>query len=441
MRLDIPERVEKIMDMVSSRGYESYLVGGCIRDILLRHQPRDWDIATDAPIPKLMELFNGAGVRVIPVGAGKGTIRVVLEGEVFEITTFRHGEGISGERPLEEDLSLRDFTINAMAYHRQLGFIDPFHGMEDIRKGRIAAVGDGEKRFQEDPLRIIRGVRLAGELNFTIHPRTKDSMYKMRKELKRVSIERIRDELSKILLQDRPSASLRLLKDLELLDYIIPELNACVDFDQRSPYHDRDVFEHTLLVVDGTPREITVRLAALLHDIAKPRCFTVDQEGVGHFYSHNQVGAEMAQKILQRLRYSNRIIKNVSILVKEHMYQMEHIQPKAVKRLMNRLGEENLEAFFQLKRADLLGTKAPQDVWKLENLRRVCMEILNRPRLMTVKDLAINGHDLLGLGIPQGKEIGEMLEYLLEHVLDHPDLNEREILIDLAKQKWVQGRA
>lgn len=233
---------------------------------------------------------------------------------------------------------------------------------------------------------------------------------------------------------------MQMLKELELLEFIIPELNRCVGFNQNTPYHHKDIFDHTLVVLDATPKELVIRLAALLHDIAKPICFTVDEEGRGHFYQHHKLGSELAAKILKELRYSNKVIDQVSILVKEHMQQLAEMKATTIKRFIGRLGEENIQRFFQLRRADVLGTKPPYNFEDLENFKKKYLEIVSQSQALTVKDLDINGNDLIEMGMVEGIKIGEMLEYLLGIILDQPELNKKTKLKKMVIRNFKESK-
>lgn len=439
MEIMIPIGAKNIIDILKEKGYKAYLVGGCIRDILLERDPHDFDITTNAPLEAFIPILQKKGLTVIPVGIQMGTVIVQSKKQLFEVSTFKKNKN---KKPLEkdlnplyEDLSLRDFTINAMAYNEKIGLIDPFHGQVDLKNEILRTVGKAEERFMEDPLRILRAIRIATQLGFTIHKDTEKEMFCRREELKEVSIERIREELNKMLLVDTPSKAIKLLEQYKLLDYIIPELKDTIGFEQQNPHHDKDVFNHTLAVLDNTPKDIIVRLAALLHDIGKPKTFTIDDKGIGHFYGHHKISAEMARGFLKRLKYSKKTIKIVTLLVDRHMYQYKGIKDKTLKRFIKYLGEENLERFFQLKRGDILGTKAPHSLEKLEELQEKTFEILKESQALSLKDLKINGNDLIALGIPQGERIGKVLNILLEEVLDNPALNNKEKLLEIAARE------
>ncbi len=446
MNIEMPYEVEQIINIFYKNGYEAYVVGGCVRDSLLNKEPNDWDICTDCLPESIIDIFNNLGFKTVPTGIKHGTITLVINNNNYEITTYRteglyednrRPSNVVFEKNVIDDLSRRDFTINSMAYNYNNGLIDPFNGKTDLKKRIIRAVGNPNVRFREDALRIIRGVRFASQLEFKIEEETITGIKENRQLLKNISKERIREEINKILLSSKPSIGFTLFKNMNLLDYIILELKACIDFNQHNPHHDKDVFEHTLKVIDNTNSELIVRLAALLHDIAKPSCFTIDEEGVGHFYNHHSESSNLAVKILKSLKYDNCTVKNVEILVKEHMTKYNNPSDKAVKRLINRVGVDNINRLFDLLKADIIASKPPHDLSQVNDLEKKCLEIINEEQPLTVKDLKINGYDLIALGINPGKSIGEILGYLLDIVLEKPEINEKKLLLSIVKEKYI----
>lgn len=447
MVIQMPKDVIKIIELLYSYKYEAFIVGGCVRDSHLGKIPNDWDICTDCQPDFMIKIFEENGIKTIPTGLKHGTISLVINTEVYEVTTYRiEGEYIDNRRPskvdftksLTEDLSRRDFTINSMAYNHKLGLADPFNGREDLKNGIIRTVGNPDERFREDALRIIRGVRFATQLGFDIHPNTAEAIKEYRELLGNISKERIQSELNKILISSRPSKGFYLFKELSLLDFIIPELSACVDFNQKNPHHDKDVFEHIMAVLDNTERDLVLRLSALLHDIGKPLTFSEDEEGIGHFYKHHCVGSNISGEMLRSLKYDNNTIKQVMILVKEHMLRHDDISEKAIKRFINRVGKDNINRLFMLQRADIQASKPPHDYSNVNYLENKCHEIINSKQPLTVKDLEINGYDLINLGLKPGKELGFILDYLLEKILEEPELNTKEKLLTLAKDKYIR---
>lgn len=437
-KIKIPDGANKILNILYKNGYDGYLVGGCVRDSILGREPEDWDICTDCRPEEMVKLF--ASFKLVATGLRHGTITVIIGEENYELTTYRFdGDYTDGRHPdrvvfideLREDLRRRDFTINAMAYNDRLGLIDYYGGLEDISNKSIRSVGHPLERFREDYLRMLRGVRFASQLGYRIEEDTFKAIQELSKYIVNISGERIREELNKILLSRLPSRGLRLLNKSNLLTYIIPELKEAVGFNQHNPHHNRDVFEHSLEVIDNTEDDLVLRLAALFHDIGKPRTFTIGQDGIGHFYGHNVKGKDLTEKIMKRLKYDNKTIEKVSILVKEHMCKYNNISDKGIKRLINRLGKDNIGRLFKLQIADRQASVAGNNIGDILQLKNRVEEILNESQPLSVKDLDINGYDLMELGIKEGREIGLILESLLERVLEDPKINKRDLLREI----------
>lgn len=435
----LPKNVNNIIDTLYSNGYEAFVVGGCVRDSILGKNPNDFDVTTNAKPLKVKEIFEKVGCKVIDTGLQHGTVTIVIEKENFEVTTYRiEGEYLDNRRPsevfftneLKEDLKRRDFTINALAYNNKFGTIDYFSGKEDLQNKIIRAIGEKEKRFEEDGLRMLRAVRFEAQLGFEIEKETLEAIKVNSILLKNISAERIRDEFIKILISSSPSKGIRRLLDLNLLQYIIPELLETVNFDQRSRYHDKDVFNHTMMVLDNVENNLEIRLAALLHDIAKPKTFTMDKKG-GHFYFHEVEGEKMAKDILKKLRFDNSSIEKVSLLIRNHM-RVPGITSKAkLKKYIVDIGEDNLNALFNLMRADRISSHPTYAKYEdIDELNRACNSILEHNEPMRIKDLNINGNDLIEIGVEKGKKVGEILNLLLQDVLENPKLNEREYLME-----------
>lgn len=439
MEIKLPKEVKYIIEILNQNGYEAYIVGGCVRDCLLSVEPKDWDITTNALPEDILKLFK----HTVPTGLKHGTVTVILNEKQFEVTTFRiDGEYLDNRHPKEviftdsltEDLSRRDFTINAMAYNESIGLVDKFNGQKDLNSKIIRAVGDPDLRFNEDALRELRAVRFSSQLNFDIDKDTFISILKNAALIQKISAERIKDELCKILLTSKPSKGIRLLKDTKLLNYILPELTLTVNFNQQNPHHDKDVFEHILSVLDNTPQDLTLRLSALLHDVGKPKCFSVDKKGIGHFYGHNIVSAELSEKILKRLKFDNSTIKKIYILTKEHMSHFDKVKPLTVKRFINRVDKENIDSLFALIYADIKGHKPPYDFDKVDKLKSETYRILQENLPLCIKDLDITGYDLMEIGYKKGKELGDILNKLLNKVLEDPTLNTKEKLLRIAEK-------
>jgi tRNA nucleotidyltransferase (CCA-adding enzyme) len=443
MNIKLPLEVELIIDKLYKNGYEGFAVGGCIRDSILGLEPKDWDITTSSTPDQTKELFNSLGYKVIETGIQHGTVTIIINKMPYEITTYRvEGDYIDNRRPskvyytskLEEDLKRRDFTINTFAYNYKVGLVDCFNGIKDLNCKKIKAVGDGNERFQEDALRMLRAIRFSSQLDFSIDDYTEEAIINNSKLLKNISIERIREEFKKILISDIPSKGIRKLIELNLMEYIIPELIELVDFNQRSKYHDKDIFNHVMEALDNTNNDFNLRLATLLHDIGKPNTFTIDNSGRGHFYGHELVGEKLTIEILKKLKFDNNTINRVSKLVKNHMKVPQIDKPIKIKKYINEIGEENLDILFQLMIADRKASSPEyrkyDDILKL---KRACDKILNSKEPLTLKDININGKDLISLGIAEGENIGILLKYLLELLLEKPNLNTKEILIQEAR--------
>ena len=446
MKINLPQDVEIIFNLLNTSGYKSYAVGGCVRDSLLNKTPKDWDITTNALPDEVVNIFQSNGHKVIPTGLKHGTVTIVLNSEHYEVTTYRidqdytdgrHPDKVEFTNNLVEDLKRRDFTINAMAYNNIDGLIDPFHGLNYLADEIISCVGNPNERFQEDGLRILRAIRFASQLNFEIDLDTSEAIYQNRKLLKNISKERIREELNKILLSNKPSKGFKSLAGLGLLDYTIPELKDCIGFNQHNPNHDKHVFNHIMSVLDNTESDLVLRLAALFHDIGKPPTFSIGNDGIGHFYSHHLRSSDIAEEIMKRLKYDNKTIEQVSILVREHMSRYEKLRVKNTKKFINRVGIENLDRLFKLQIADIQGSTKRDDINNIIELKKEVERVLNEKQPLTLKDLEVNGYDLIQIGIPKGKQIGEILNELLEIVLEQPEFNQKQKLIEFMKSRMA----
>ncbi len=429
----IPDDVLEVVKTLQRNAWEAYLVGGSVRDLLMNRVPSDYDVATSAQTSEIKACFS----RCVPVGEKHGTIAVLTGHRTVEVSTYK-GQGRLGaeKRPgIENDLLFRDFTINAMAMDECGKVIDPYGGLEDLRHQMLRApAGQARDRIVEDPLRMMRAVRFCSTLGFELHPELRQAIAENCGLLAGVAVERIRAELNHILISERPAAGIRFLLQTGLMDYVIPELLPMAGFDQRNIRHDKDVLEHSLAVVEGVPPRLNVRLGALLHDVAKPRTCTVDESGVGHFYSHHLGGREMAKNILNRLKYDKQTIDDVVILVGEHMSRFAKIRDVGLKKLVNRVGEHNLEDLYDLQKADIMGSAPPFDFSGLEWMQSRIKQILYEKPPLSVKDLAINGNDLIELGFTPGPVMGRILNDLLEMVLEDADRNERAFLINKASE-------
>lgn len=437
---------ERAMDLLHRAGYEAFAVGGCVRDALLGQTPKDYDITTSALPTETKAVF--AGFHLIETGLKHGTVTVLIDGEPLEITTYRvdggypdsrHPDGVTFTRSLREDAARRDFTVNAMAYDREHGVQDFFGGEADLKGKTLRCVGDADRRFTEDALRILRCLRFASVLGFSIEKETENAARRHKELLTKISAERVAVELGKLLCGSGAGKILRRYPDI--LGVVLPELLPMVGYDQRNEHHCYDLLTHTAVVVDSVPPVLPLRLAALFHDMGKPRCFSMGEDGQGHFYGHAHLSGEMAENICRRLRLSNDLRERVVTLVRCHDTVIEE-DSRLIRRRLNRLGEENFFALLDLQRGDTMGL-APAYRDRLPRFDRVealARELLAGEGCLTLRDLAVNGHDLLALGC-RGKAVGQGLTYLLEGVLEERFPNEREALFTALTKKFSETPA
>lgn len=444
MEIHIPTGARKIIARLEQHGYEAYIVGGCVRDSLMGKRPGDWDICTSARAEEMMTLFEDK--RVIPTGIQHGTLTILAEDGAYEVTTFRidgeyldhrHPKSVAFTRELAEDLSRRDFTINAMAWHPERGLIDLFGGVEDLRDRLVRAVGDPVQRFNEDGLRMLRMVRFATVLDFDYDPATYDAVRKQGHLLQYISKERIQVELNKILLAAHPARGLEDLYTLGMYPYIIPMMCHTVGFAQRGGHHFLDVFEHSLLAVGVIAPELVLRLTMLLHDIGKPFVWDSSESlSYDRFDDHAAVSAKLAGKILRDLKYDNATRKDVVELIAHHN-DILLPDPVNVRRALARLGEVQTRRLVQVKVADLIAHDLAGEREKILTLfaeiSDVIDEVVARGDCTSVKALAIGGQDMMALGL-SGRAIGQMLNAALELVLEKPEMNTRETLLN-----WVRS--
>ena len=431
----LPPNVHVCIEALEKEGFSCYAVGGCVRDALLGLIPHDYDLCTAAKPETIAQIF--AGHTLVRSGEKHGTIGVVIDGAVYEITTYRtEGDYTDGRHPgwvefvddITLDLSRRDFTVNAMAYSPTRGYADPFGGRQDLKDGVLRCVGEAEKRFSEDALRILRGVRFAVRYNLEVEKDTKNAMFRLAPLMEHLARERVFDELCKLL----PLVNAEdLLAFAPVLTQVIPELMPLMGFDQKNPHHQYDIFTHTAQVVAGTPADLAVRWAALLHDIGKPGCFSQDEQGIGHFYGHAKLGAQIADSILLRLKAPTALRQRVVLLVEQHMTPLEP-DKKLLRRRLSKLGSEAVHQLLALQRSDM-GAK-PADDSRFSQIQLLLQEIEAENACLSIRDLAVSGHDLMDLGY-RGPAIGQALQFLLEQVLDERVENEKEALIQALKQQ------
>lgn len=438
MKIQLPEHVKQIIQRLEKEGYEAYAVGGCVRDALLGRTPQDWDITTSACPQAVKKLFS----HTIDTGIQHGTVTVMLNHQGYEVTTYRidgeyqdgrHPDSVTFTRELVEDLKRRDFTINAMAYNEAEGLVDAFGGIRDLKSGVIRCVGNPNDRFGEDALRMLRAVRFAAQLGFEIDGETKAAVAALAPSIAKISAERIRMELVKLLVSEHPDM-LGTAYELGLTKVFLPEFDRMMETEQNSEHHCYTVGEHTLHTLMEVMPEKHLRLTMLFHDVAKPLCKTTDENGQDHFKGHPKKGEELAGEILRRLKFDNDTRERVCRLVRYHDDRPE-LTPRNIRRAISRIGVDNMPDLFAIKRADTLAQSMHDREKKLQYImdyEKLYHEILEQEQCLQKKDLALGGRDLIDMGMKPGKEIGVMLEKLFELVLEEPELNTKERLSELA---------
>ncbi len=451
-RITLPQAVKEILNRIGQAGFEAYAVGGCVRDSLLGREPQDWDITTSALPAQVKEIFK----RTIDTGIQHGTVTVMIDHVGYEVTTYRidgeyedarHPREVSFTASLLEDLKRRDFTINAMAYNEEAGLVDAFDGMRDIKEKIIRCVGEARCRFEEDALRMMRAVRFSAQLGYEIEEETTKAIKELAPNLKKVSVERIQAELIKLLESEHPDY-LRKAYETGLTAVFFPEFDEAMKTPQNHPHHCYGVGEHILHSLNWVKPNRVLRLTMLLHDIGKPRVRRIGEDGFDHFYGHGDVGEKMARDIMKRLRMDNDTIEKVCRLVKYHDLRPAvrsvaaaeagmKAEIRAVKRAIVKVGPPLFDLFLQVQQADLLaqGSYLREEKQKaLDRVRQIYHKILAEGDCLTLRDLAVTGKDLLAAGMKPGKEMGELLKRLLEYVLENPECNRKEELLDLAQQ-------
>ena len=468
-KIPLPQKLIKFGKVFTDAGFEAYLVGGAVRDYFMKKDAHDWDVATNATPEQVMKLFKF----VVPTGIAHGTVTVHFEKTEIEVTTFRtesdysdgrHPDKVVYAATIQEDLSRRDFTMNAIAVNLANGkIVDPFEGQKDIKKKLIKTVGNPHERFMEDGLRPIRALRFASKLNFSIEKYTYLEIFKddIKNKIKSISIERFRDEFEKVLCSPKPSVGLKLMEETGVLSMFIPEFDCCrncVQSDYRA-FHKFDVLDHLFYACDGAPKEkLNIRLAALFHDIGKPAAKKMVIEEVldGEkkdgstkqvetvtFYCHESYSEKITREILIRLKFSNEMINNVCHLVKEHMFHYESSwTDAAVRRFIVRVGKDCIDDLYDVRLSDMYGMwNEPVDIRYSESVKllielkdRIAAQ-LEKQNALSLKDLAVNGKDLMAEGIPAGKQLGLILNHLLDCVLEDPALNNRKDLLNIAKRQ------
>jgi len=435
----LPAHIAYAISRLENAGFSAYAVGGCVRDSLLGLVPQDYDLCTNASPAQIKEVF--ADHNLVLAGEKHGTVGVIFEKEVVEITTYRtEGDYADNRHPgwvvfvdnIEADLARRDFTVNAMAYSPTRGFADPFGGREDLKNRILRAVGDPEQRFREDSLRILRGARFAAKYDLEVDAATEKAMGELAGLTDNLAKERIFDELCKLLLC---ATAADLLRFAPVLARVIPELQPMVGFDQRSVHHAYDIYTHTAYVVENTPKQLPLRWAALLHDTGKVPTFTLDETGHGHFYGHAEESARIADAVLLRLKAPTALRQQAVSLIEMHMLKFP-AEKKAVRRWYSRLGAEAFRDLLALMNADMCskGLEKAEEKAMFRQILDLTAEIEAESTCLSIKDLAVDGNDLMALGL-SGKEIGQALQFLLEQVLDEALPNEKAALRNAIKER------
>ncbi|TAH69584.1 MAG: CCA tRNA nucleotidyltransferase [Anaerolineaceae bacterium] len=449
MEFQIPEKVQYIIDTLINNGSTAYAVGGCVRDMILGKNPEDWDITTSAKPHEVKGVFR----RTVDTGIIHGTVTVLLDKEHFEVTTYRldgeyednrHPKKVSFTGDLKEDLKRRDFTINAMAYNHTDGIIDLFGGMDDLKNRLIRCVGNANERFDEDALRLLRAVRFSAQLDFQIEELTKKAIRAKAELLSNISAERIRTELTKLLVSDNPDR-LRSLYELGISKVILPEFDKMMVTGQKNVHHAYSVGEHTIrtvCTVAGTISEnkfspqkrCILRWTMLLHDIEKPNTITMGKDGQNHFYGHQEKGAVTARRILKDLKFDNETLEAVVHLVRWHDYRFA-LTPLGIRKATAKIGKEYMELLFEVNYADTSGKNPKTNLEKfkqLEEAKRLYREMIARNECVSIKELKIGGKDLIAAGFKPGRRMGLILNRLLDAVIEDPSLNDKETLINMA---------
>ena len=440
IKIKMPDDVRYIIQTIRAGGYAAYIVGGAVRDCIMKHTPKDWDICTSATPDEVINIFSD--YKIIPTGLKHGTVTVMMNDAAYEITTFRavlnggvNRQKINNADLLADDLSCRDFTMNAMAYSDEEGLIDLYGGRRHIRLKTIECVGNPIERFEEDPLRILRAVRFASQYSFRIEASARHAMFPMAEQLKTVSAERVRDEFCKILMGN--SFSSAVTDNYLILCKIIPECADMIGFEQKNPYHDFTVAEHTCRALKSCYRcDLIVKLTIFFHDIGKPHCWQVDKDGIMHFKKHAVKSAEIADKVMARLKFDNDTREKVLQLISCHDAEL-FLNEGNVKKWLNKLGAEQFYRLIQVRNADIRGQKKELDrnrILRIDMIRQLTDKVIAEAQCFSLKDLNIGGSDLISIGYKQGVEIGNVLRKLLQLVIDGEITNDKDVLLQKARE-------
>lgn len=445
MTMDMPKNVDIAINLLQSAGFEAYAVGGCVRDSLLGKTPNDWDITTSAKPEDMKSVF--ADFHCIDTGIKHGTVTVVIDGEPLEITTFRldgeyednrHPKSVTFTSDLGADLGRRDFTVNAMAYSKKTGTVDLFGGQNDLKNKIIRCVGDPDRRFNEDALRILRALRFASALDFEIEEKTAQSLLKNRALLGNISEERIAKELLKLVCG---KGAKRILTDFApVLFEILPELQPMYKNSHDNPHHCYDIYEHTLIAVESIDPEPTLRFAMLLHDCGKPAVKKFDENGVAHFYGHQRISAEISAQILARLKVSNKFRDEILFLVSNHDRWELYENTEKMPRYLSKFGLDGVLNLLKVMRADVLA-QSPEYRYRLDQIadaEETAKNLAAQKPCLSLSELQINGRTLMDIGIPQGRKLGAVLAQLLDEVIDGVTKNTQEALTTRAREIYSE---
>ena len=442
MKIELPRKVVLIIKNLQRHGYDAYAVGGCVRDSILNRKPEDWDITTSAKPEQVKRIFR----RTVDTGIEHGTVTVLIGKDGFEVTTYRvdglyedgrHPKEVTFTSRLEEDLKRRDFTINAMAYNDDERLVDAFGGMRDLNYHLIRCVGDPKERFSEDALRILRAVRFSAQLAFPIEPETAEAIKSLAPNLEKISAERIQAELVKLLVSDHPER-IQDACELGITKVVLPEWDDMVGVKQNTPHHKYDVAAHTVHALQNVKNDKVLRLTMLFHDIGKPAMKTTDENGRDHFKGHAIASEQIAKTVMKRLKFDNDTIRKVTKLVAYHDYRMEPTGAN-VRRAMHEIGVELFPYYLAVRLADTKAQSSYERRGKLENIiqiRELYRNALRNKECVTLKDLAVTGTDLINLGIAPGKELGTLLNELLDMVIEDPAWNQKGKLCDYVKERF-----
>lgn len=470
--IEIPEDVERILSRLHEADYAAYLVGGCVRDCLMGNKPHDWDICTSATPAQVKQVFADKPYTVVPAGIKHGTVMVVAHGRPYEITVFRKKGSVGKhslqgksdafsssaavasqpvperqegnaqkfchaylDNPLYEDLGLRDFTVNSMAWSPEEGLIDPYHGERDLAAGLLRCAGSAYERLSEDPLRILRALRFAAHFGFSIDPELDSAIHELYPLLKDVAVERITSEFYRFMQSSGVKVAEMLRNYPDVACFLVPELKPLIGFDQHNHHHVYDVWEHTLKAMEACPdNDIVLKFTILFHDMGKAHTFTMDNQGVGHFYGHAEVSKTLCKNIMNRLRFDGKTEEDVMTLVEVHDARVEPAT-RSIRRWLNRIGEEQFRRLLQMKRCDAAGQNPvywPDRDAYISSLEKAFEEVKAQDACFSMKDLAVKGSDLIAVGYERGAALGKCLKRLLDEVIDERLPNDKQVLLSQA---------